>query len=71
MPKNRCECPHNSETPKRMEYLYSDAEKVAMNHKPGECKGFNGIKHYITPGGEKVWLCSACNLSGYVEVKHA
>ena len=59
----KCQCDILSQVEQEREHLYSEEEKVAMNHEPNKCKGTYGLKKYKRKGKE-LWLCSACNLFG-------
>ena len=67
MKQIRCECPEKGETPPEMERMYSEEEKIGMNHEPYHCECKNGLKRYYRDG-KKLWLCSCCNLLGDIEV---
>ena len=58
---SRCECPERSRVSKHFEFMYSEEEKIGMNHEPNECKCKNDLKQYIRKG-KKLWLCSCCEL---------
>lgn len=60
-----CQCPEKSEVPPEREHLYSEEEKIGMNHEPNKCKGTNEIKQYKR-GDKEIYLCSCCNLSSDV-----
>lgn len=62
MKKIKCQCPELGIVPKEREFMYLEAEKSGMNHKPNQCKGTNEIKLY-NRGGKKLYLCSCCNMS--------
>lgn len=66
---NKCQCPIEGNVPLNHQYMYSEAEKSGMDHKPGKCKGTNDIKLYKR-GTKKLYLCSCCRLIGDVEVKN-
>lgn len=57
--KPRCECKGKSRVPKSREYMYSENEKIGMNHEPDKCKCTNNLRQYWR-NGRKIWLCSCC-----------
>jgi predicted SprT family Zn-dependent metalloprotease len=66
--KKKCQCPYKGNAPPWPESLYSEEEKVGMNHKPNECKCTNDIRLYQR-GNRKLYLCSRCHLPGDMEIK--
>ena len=59
----KCQCPIKGSVPPEIEYMYSEEEKIGMNHEPNECKCTNNIKKYKR-GDKELYLCSCCVIEG-------
>ena len=59
----KCQCPEKGTISSASEFMYSDSEKLGMNHEPNECNGTNEIRLY-SRGNKELYLCSCCWLFG-------
>lgn len=67
--KKKCQCNNTGNLSPGFESMYEPEKELPfVNHEPGKCKCTNELKEYKR-GGEKVWLCSYCNMFNDVLVE--